>query len=296
MLQTLPQRSSININGAKLRILLDRYGVTFLTLLLCGVLILLITKWTWLFLKPVEQKAPIPSAMKLNMNALTDQIADAHIFGTAGQDKPLAAEQISTLNLHLKGVFAFDPSTPAFAIINTGNKDEAFKVGDQIMTGVKLHEVQPRHIVIDRSGSLEKVLLEEKQNNNSAGVMPPPSLPPAIQPPQPAPSPIDPSSQPAYNLSHQEIASAMQNRNRSINQGKIAPSAAGGIKIEDIPSGSIAEKLGLQSGDIIRSINGSAINSPFDLARLYQQLAPGSQIQVEGMRGAKPINLSYQVR
>jgi hypothetical protein len=38
------------------------------------------------------------------------------------------------------------------------------------------------------------------------------------------------------------------------------------------------------------------VNSPFDLARLYQQLAPGSQIQVEGMRGTKPINLTYQVR
>ena len=48
-------------------------------------------------------------------------------------------------------------------------------------------------------------------------------------------------------------------------------SAEAGVRIERAPPGSLAERLGLRPGDLIRSVNGQQIQSDEDLRRLYEQ-------------------------
>jgi hypothetical protein len=43
------------------------------------------------------------------------------------------------------------------------------------------------------------------------------------------------------------------------------------VRIERAPSGSLAERLGLQPGDVIRSVNGQRIQNEDDVRRLYEQ-------------------------
>jgi S1-C subfamily serine protease len=66
--------------------------------------------------------------------------------------------------------------------------------------------------------------------------------------------------------------------------------------MEAAPSGSLAQKLGLQPGDIIKKVNGQNVASPGDLARLYTQFATLSLVQAEVQRGTATLQLSYAIQ
>ena len=70
----------------------------------------------------------------------------------------------------------------------------------------------------------------------------------------------------------------------------------GGVRMESAPPGSLAAKLGLRPGDVIRSVNGQEIASTGDLARLYQQFGTLSRIQAQVQRGSATVDLSYQIQ
>ena len=88
----------------------------------------------------------------------------------------------------------------------------------------------------------------------------------------------------------------MQDPKQMSAMGKVNPNPSGGVVIEDLPPSGIVERLGLQPGDVIRSINGNPVNSQADLTRLSQLLAQVSQIRVEGTRAGHPLNLTYNMQ
>ena len=87
------------------------------------------------------------------------------------------------------------------------------------------------------------------------------------------------------------VISQPQSGSPTANQfGRLATSRAG-VRVEAAPPGSILERIGLQSGDVIRTVNGQSIASEGDLARIYQQTAPGSAVMAEVSRAGKVVPL-----
>jgi general secretion pathway protein C len=70
----------------------------------------------------------------------------------------------------------------------------------------------------------------------------------------------------------------------------------GGVRMDAAPPNSLAQKLGLQPGDVIKKVNGQAVASTGDLARLYTQFATLSMIQAEVQRGNATVQLSYSIQ
>ena len=276
--------------ATRARNVLDRHGVVILTLVLLVVLAALLARWAWLFLQPWESAAPVQSSVALDTNGSVANIVNAHIFGIAGQAKAPDTAQVSSLNVRLKGVFAFSQNSPAFAIVNTGAKnDEPFKVDDEIISGVVLDGVYPGHILIKRAGLVERVNLEERAG--SVGTVAPKTQFRLNTTPQGR------ETQPGnFNLSRSELQKSLQDPKQLGNLGRVNANPGGGVLVEEVPGGSLAEKLGLQSGDVVRTVNGNPINSPADLGRVYQQIGQTGQVRVEGARGGRPLNLTYNVQ
>jgi serine protease Do len=65
-----------------------------------------------------------------------------------------------------------------------------------------------------------------------------------------------------------------------------------GALISDVNPGSAAEKAGLKSGDIILSINGSAINDSGDLMSRLYSYRPGDTVTLSYQRGGKQAEAS----
>ena len=61
-----------------------------------------------------------------------------------------------------------------------------------------------------------------------------------------------------------------------------------GALVNDVLAGSAAEKAGLEAGDVIRSVNGTEIESSSDLPPRIGSMAPGSKVTVGILRDGKP--------
>ena len=72
--------------------------------------------------------------------------------------------------------------------------------------------------------------------------------------------------------------------------------AKGGVRMDAAPPNSLAQKLGLQPGDVIKKLNGQDVASTGDLARLYTQFATLSMVQAEVQRGNATVVLSYSIQ
>ena len=99
-----------------------------------------------------------------------------------------------------------------------------------------------------------------------------------------------------FSLSRKELDQALRDPGQLNYLGQLGLSPNGGVRMDAAPNGSLAQKLGLQPGDVIRKVNGQAIASSGDLARLYQQFATLSLIQAEVQRGGATVQLSYAIQ
>jgi serine protease Do len=64
-----------------------------------------------------------------------------------------------------------------------------------------------------------------------------------------------------------------------------------GVLVTSVESGSAASKAGVKAGDVITSLNGSAIDDPADLRRRIQQLKEGEEFSVAVVRDKKALTL-----
>lgn len=260
-----------------------RQGVpgTLVVIALVLVLAWQLAHWTWVFLAPAATAA-VPAARDG-----VDLAAVAKLFGAA---PPATGSGPSGSGLKLKGVIAPTPGVEASAIFSTGaGKDIAVYVGREVQPGVKLAEVNPDHVFVSRAGVRERIDLEARRPGDAQ---------PSGRPGRVAGFKVNVarSGTNSFSLSRKELDDALRDPNQLNYLGQIGMPPGGGVRMEQAPPGSLAQKLGLQPGDIIRKVNGQGVASPGDLARLYTQFATLSSVQAEVLRGSSTVQLSYSIQ
>jgi general secretion pathway protein C len=238
--------------------------------------------WTWVFVAPSEVAAVPDGAPMVNLAAV------AKLFG-ANAPANSSGAVASTSGLRLKGVIAPDAGPAASAIFSTGaGKDLAVFVDRDVQPGVKLVEVKPDHVVIARAGVRERIDLESRRGVTS------------VQSPSGRMAGfrlnVAKSGSNNFSLSRKELDDALRDPNQLGYLGQIGVPAGGGVRMDAAPNGSLAQKLGLQPGDVIKKVNGQNVASPGDLARLYTQFATLSLVQAEVQRGPATVQLSYAIQ
>lgn len=104
----------------------------------------------------------------------------------------------------------------------------------------------------------------------------------------------------AYEIPSSEREAALARMNELALQARVVPSfrdgRAQGFKIFAIQPGSLYEKLGLQSGDVVRRINGMTLDNPEKALEVYTQLREAHLIRLELERQGQPVQKVYAVR
>ena len=275
------------------------------SLLLLAVLSWLLAQWTWVFLAPKAKPNALSGAAEID-NQASAKIIGAQLFGPLPQDnRPAAPAAVAAapLNIRLKGIYAPLGQFPAFAILNAEGKDQPVRAGGEVMPGVELVSVHSHYAVIRRQGRLERVELDDKATAGgpiAAAVRPGAPRPPAAPPAAPSPNQFRLNVQPAgansASLSRSELTSALQDVQQLSNLGRVGSNPGGGILVEDVPPGSLADKLGLRQGDVLKQANGQNVNSNEDLTRLYQESGQAGQIRLQGMRAGRPLVLNFTIQ
>ena len=63
-----------------------------------------------------------------------------------------------------------------------------------------------------------------------------------------------------------------------------------------IEPGSVFTQIGLQTGDVIKGVNGEKVNSPAKAMELYNSLRNEGKIELEIERNGKVESLNFSVR
>jgi general secretion pathway protein C len=236
--------------------------------------------WTWVFV------APAPVAALPDGAPPVDLAAVARLFGASA---PASATLASTSGLRLKGVIAPYAGPAASAIFSTGaGKDLAVFVEREVQPGVTLAEVKPDHVIVSRAGVRERIDLDVRRTASIASSLSARMAGFRLN--------VAKSGANNFSLSRKELDDALRDPNQLGFLGQIGMPSGGGVRMDAAPSGSLAQKLGLQPGDVIKKVNGQNVASAGDLARLYQQFATLSLVQAEVQRGSATVQLSYAIQ
>ena len=254
---------------------------TFVLVALVLVLAYQLAYWTWVFVAPAPVAAPAAAQPTVDLAAV------ARLFGA--EAPPEATRSAS--GLRLKGVIAPTPGVEASAIFSTGaGRDIAVFIDREIEPGLKLVEVHPDHVIVARAGVRSRIDLEAARSTGVAarGGMPGRATGFKLN--------VARTGANNYSLSRKELDDALRDPGQLNFLGQIGVPPKGGVRMELAPPGSLAQKLGLQPGDVIKKVNGQAVASAGDLARLYTQFNSLSLVQAEIQRGQSTLQLSYQIQ
>ncbi|MCU7842967.1 MAG: type II secretion system protein GspC [Candidatus Thiodiazotropha sp. (ex Monitilora ramsayi)] len=244
----------------------------------------------------VQQKVfkPLPSGNRQDDKVQLAQTASLHLFGVAGAVKPAKKIELKApetrLNLTLHGVFVEDKPEQGAAIIGTsGNKQKYYKVGANVMNGVKLQGVFDDRVVLLRNGQSE-VLRFPKVSNRSANVAPVRS----------ASSGRSTGSKTVRAASLREYREVFQKEPLKIFEHvRFVPvrsrDGLKGYRVLPQRNRELYNKLGIRPSDLVTAVNGVTLTNDKEAMKLIQMLKDATSVQVDIVRNGQPQSLNFSL-
>lgn len=230
-------------------------------------------------------KISAPPAPVVTRNVVdVPSILRANLFGQSARVEGASDAPVTTMALTLAGVTAAtDPPDPkrGSAMIGTSPIDvRVYHVGASLPGGAQLHSVYKDRVLLDRSGSIEALLLPPR-----AGLPPPPPPPPPLT----GAVPVGRVQQ--LMRENPGILNQVLIRTAVTRDGKLV-----GMRVNPGPNRPAFDKLGLKSGDLITAINGLQLNDTTKVEEVFNSLSSAAEANVSvernGNRQELHLNLA----
>lgn len=276
------------------------------TVVVTLVLVSLAADLTWLFFTPQDTagRAAVPSDVTARQTPEKTvrfrDIANLHLLGRASVGKGAATVRQTNipktnLRLTLLGVFASSEPQDSYAIIADDRKNEDFyQPGDQIQVSGRaqalLVSVHAEHVVLERNGRQEKLLLPSDPLKSAPAVqLPTRQRPQAKRETTPAPAPRN--LRQVWDDFHKNPQDFWQQTRIEPVMGK--DNTIQGYKLNHKDK-NLMRGLGIRSTDVITSINGMPLNDPSSFAQLQGLLSELQAFSVTLLRNGKEQTLDIQ--
>jgi general secretion pathway protein C len=232
--------------------------------------------------------------------------ARAETASTPSRDQPSQSPVPLAINsdVQLLGTISGDrvkPGSRSVALIKhkASGRIAAVPLGGNAFDSGQISDIQNKTIVITDSSGSKTMVTSKLGGAWAAGYVPPP----------PASVPIsgDRYSELGFERvgNHTRIDAAYRDRMVSKELPTILMSAASepvvengtiqGFRLFQFEPGSVFEKLGMEDGDIVSSINGVPLNDVARTIQFLNGLKAEKQVEVSIIRNGKPVTLSLDV-
>ncbi len=223
------------------------------------------------------------------------------------------------LNLMLSGVIEGGLHDNSRAIINSGNHQALYAPGDFLplngkaggkghsrdissdkSSEVRLVKIMPGRVILDNRGTYESLwLYQDRAATTSSSVSHAVSHSPGL---------VINSPQAPINAPRKSISTAIPSQKTVPSQKAITldrvikfsmarkSGEVIGYKIKPGHNRQLFEQLGLQSNDIVVSVNGMNLNSSAKAMEVYRDLRGHTSASLEILRAGKPLNLYVDIR
>ncbi|HEY3487842.1 MAG TPA: type II secretion system protein N [Gammaproteobacteria bacterium] len=265
----------------------------------CAILIAYILANTvWLFVGGRKPLAEIPAVLpqgadiqaSSNGEEYASRVQQLHLFGKANVSLETANAPETQLNLKLVGVLAIGVDG-GMAIIGNGNNEDVYVVGDTIPGGVTLKGVYYNHVLLQSSRGLETLRLPESDaalieftSTAKTGATPESA---GFGSPQPA------QSAAAETRTLRDLRRDFIRNPASLAEyAQAEPVENTGYRLNLIQENPMFQKLGLQSGDVVTSVNDIPLDKPENGIRALRKLMKAREVRLTILRNGQEQQLS----
>jgi general secretion pathway protein C len=199
------------------------------------------------------------------------------------------------------------------AIADAGGKTMLFRVGNDI-SGRRIESIEPSRVVLrPSSGGRRCELTMFSPVTAAAPVAMAAPVDPAAStdmgtPPVPTDSKISPEelqagvtriSDTKFSVTRGLVTKLLENQSEIMRSARIIPHEEDGrvvgVKLYGIRRNSLLGTLGLQNGDMLRTLNGFDMTSPDKALEAYARLQTASNITLSAVRRGQPLNVEYGI-
>lgn len=268
---------------------LDRASRTLpqvLTVVLVIAIAWQLVQLTWLLLDRSDSATPLviapaaPSGPAASRGPDIQAIADAHLFGVVEAENtvdPSTAPQ-TQMNLVLSAVFATSDPAKGMAIIGESvSASNVYTVGQAVRPGTTLHAVYSDRVILDRGGKLEALALPTQ---SLAGVQ--------MSRVQPA------RQQSQFQENLRRIAESNPGAFAEVvrPQPVFANGVQRGYRVYPGRNRQQFARLGLQPGDLVLAINGTALDDPARGMEIFNTMGTSDRVTVTVERNGQSQDLT----
>jgi general secretion pathway protein C len=267
-------------------------GPAYVSLILAALIAVELARMAISFLGgPVKTPQPVvnrPAAPHLRPGVDVQKVVSAHLFGIAavepgGQDP--ASAPLSSANLVLAGTIASQDPKHGVAIITDGGPSKVYSVGDNV-SGATLHSVYLDHVILDRAGVLETLMLPRQL----AGSRPMAAVR--------RPGGADPRTVAAVdNIRRlvQQDPGILDQVMRTVASYDNAAGKLRGFRAYPGRNRAIFNKLGLKPGDLVTAINGTVLDDPQHSQEVFNTIQTSDHVTVTIERGGQKQDITLNI-
>ena len=268
-----------------------------LSMLLLALCAYTAARLVWLIITPPpelprfsnQQKSP---AKNLQQTDYAAQIANAHLFGTpavAQTTRPMDAP-VTRLNLKLRGVFAVEDETKGVALIaGSSGPEKMYTVGQKLPGNITLSAVYPDRVILKRNGQFETLKLPATKDTGK-GFSPRRGR-------TTRPTASNAGSTPKSTRLRQIRREFLRNPTKLAELVRVAPvmenGQTAGFRLTALKDDPLFRELGLQSGDVVKRVNGVELDSSTKGLRVLQQLRRAKQVNVTIERNGQLVEINH---
>jgi general secretion pathway protein C len=235
-------------------------------------------------LAPVVPSAVVRTDGSPGRNIDVAAIQQLNLFGDAAAqplvEQPVVEQpriEITQLNLELQGIIAANDPQFSWAIIGRADNQKLYKIGDPIdnARGVKIAEIHSLKVILNNNGNLEELWLYGEDGTKVASTAPQTYTPPVSAGP-------DPDATASVSRGQLEQARNIGDVVRfmvATENGRMI-----GYKVRPGRKRELFDQVGLQTDDIVVSVNGIEVNEPQKVREVYQALKNATEANLQVMR------------
>lgn len=266
----------------------------------------LLVQLAWQFVPGdgADSDARSVSATPVPVGTPPRSIASWHLFGDTPRAPGAEGETASTLALILRGTVADGDPQAGFAVIaGADGIERSYRIGQEVVPGVRLSAVHPDRVVLSRGGAEETLRLPRDGNLAPAEMV---RATPAMASSRDArPVPGAPAAAPAMVArqtvtvspeAQQTLARLQQDPGELLKRVQAVPVMDGGrlagVRIAPGTDAALVGLFGLRTGDVVTAVDGQPIDSPARGQQILSSLAGSRATRVTVLRDGRPIEIS----
>jgi general secretion pathway protein C len=256
--------------------------------------------------KPVSNTALVSAASERNIFNAEPEVVDE---GGLEDGDGLGGEMSASINIAVKllGTLVSDNPEWSMATILLNNESKLVRVGLMLNETVEIAEIHPRYIVLRQGEKYSVVTVWDVDQPKTAGRGPEEGSALGAAGGEDKGSGEDPFAAGItrkgpndYQIDKNMLEEQLQDLTKLGMQARIVPNYEGGkyagFRLVGIRPNSLYKAIGLQSGDLLRRINGEEIDTPNKAIQLFEQLRNSNSIAIDVVRRGKKVTMNYSIQ